>query len=299
MTQAVTISFAAYGGPEVLVPTEADVPDPGPSQVRVATRFSGVNPVDWKIRSGAMQSAFALTLPHVPGAEFSGLVEAVGDGVTGLRSGDAVFGLASGTYATRILATAVDLQRKPDDLSWEQAASLSVAAETAFRALEELRVTSGESLLVHGGAGSVGSMAVRFARARGIRVIASARRERHDYLGSLGATAVVDPSDAGQVDAALDAAGNDALAALIAVTGGRERVLTLANAPRAAEHGVRYSRGNSATYLAPALKLALALYSEGVPQLPVNRAFPLRGAADAHRLGEKGRLNSKMVLRAN
>jgi NADPH:quinone reductase-like Zn-dependent oxidoreductase len=108
-----------------------------------------------------MRTALDLTLPHVLGAEFSGIVHEVVQGVTDLHLGDAVFGPASGTYATHTLATAASLQRKPENLSWEQAASLPLAAVTAFRALQELKLGPGETLLVHGAAGSVVSMAVR------------------------------------------------------------------------------------------------------------------------------------------
>lgn len=299
------IAFAAYGGPDVLQPTDIDIPEPDPAQVRVAVRAAGVNPLDWKIRSGAMAAAVPVALPHIPGLEFAGTVEETGDGVSGLAVGDEVFGRAPQAYASLLLADASELRLRPDDLDVHRAAGLPVAAEAAHRALEELGVTAGETVLVHGAGGAVGALASQFAVARGARVVGTAAGRAHERLSRLGAVPV--EYGAGWADrvravapdgvaAVLDAAGADVLAESVQLAGGPARVLTLAD-PRAEEHGVRFSSGGSgADRTGAALDEALALHRRGALDLPLHEPVPLAEAARAHRAGEAGGLDGKLVL---
>ncbi|GHC46341.1 oxidoreductase [Streptomyces cinnamoneus] len=306
MTMIKAVTFDAYGPADVLRLVDTDLPAPGPGQVRVAVRCAGVNPIDHKLRSGALAELFPLDLPHVPGLEASGLVEAVGEGVTEVRAGDAVLGrTVTGAYAEQALASAAELVVKPLSLAWEEGAALPVAAETAWRTLDALRLSEEETLIVHGAAGGVGTLAVQFARARGIRVIGTASESNHAYLRGLGAIPVaygegladrVREAAPEGVDAALDAVGKgDAVGVSVELTGGPDRVVTIADAEGARRHGVRFSSGPSAQ-TATALGAALALHEAGILQLPVHRVYPLSQAAEAQRASEHGHLTGKIVL---
>ncbi|MEV6012667.1 NADP-dependent oxidoreductase [Streptomyces sp. NPDC051976] len=306
MTKSVV--FTEYGSADVLQVTETEVPEPGPGQVRIAVRVAGLNPLDTKIRAGYLQQVFPVTFPKVPGVEAAGVVEAVGEGVTDFAVGDEVFGpTVTGSYAGQALAAAATLGRKPASLGWEQAAALPVAAETTYRALELLDLKPGETLLVHGAAGGVGTVAVQFAVARGVRVVGTASEGNHAHLRALGAIPVlygdglverVRAAAPDGIDAALDAAGRgDVIPDSIELTGGTARVVTIADAMGAGRHGVRFTSGGADEYRGgPAFEEALALLGEGKLELPIHASFPLEQAADAQRASEAGHLTGKIVI---
>ncbi|MBD0696118.1 NADP-dependent oxidoreductase [Streptomyces sp. CBMA123] len=303
------IAFPQYGGADVLRPIEIELPAPGPGQVRVAVRAVGVNPLDHKLRSGELDGFFPVTFPAVPGYELSGVVEAVGAEVTGFAPGDEVFGaLMGGGYAEHALLAADELVLKPATLSWEEAAAIPVAAETSERALAVLGVRSGETLLVHGAAGGVGTLLLQIARARGITVVGTASETNHDYLRELGAIPVtygeglaerVRAAAPGGVDRVLDAAGKGGVLPLsIELTGSAERVLTIADIAGSQQHGVRFSGGaeNGESYHRRAFAAALALHEAGTLRLPVHQVLPLAEAARAQRISEEGHVRGKIVL---
>ncbi|MEV4441412.1 NADP-dependent oxidoreductase [Streptomyces sp. NPDC049577] len=301
------ISFDAHGPADVLRLVHVDPPVPGPGQVRIAVRSAGVNALDHKIRSGALRELFPVELPHVPGLEASGVVDAVGEDVTGVRAGDAVLGpTATGAYAEQALAEAARLVVKPVSLSWEEAAALPVAAETAWRGLAALGLREGETLVVHGAAGGVGTLAVQFAVARGVDVVGTASEIHHSYLRELGAVPVtygeglaerVRAAAPGGVDAAFDVAGKgDAVAVSVELTGSPERVVTIADPEGARRRGAHFSSGGRAAPTVPALTAALALHEAGTLRLPIHRVYPLAEAADAQRASEHGHLAGKIVL---
>lgn len=308
MTESIAaVAFTEFGPADVLHVHETEVPEPGPGQVRIAVRAAGVNPLDTKIRAGYLQQVFPVTFPHVPGVEAAGVIEALGEGVTGLALGDPVFGpTITGSYAEQALAPAARVALKPDTLSWEQAAALPVAAETSYRALELLAVRPGETLLIHAAAGGVGSIAVQIAVARGVKVIGTASEANHEHLRALGAVPVTYGDGLAErvravapdgVDAALDAAGRgDAIPVSIELTGGKDRVVTIADAQGAAQNGVRFTGGGESYRGEPAFEEALALFATGKLQLPIHRAFPLAEAAAAHRESEGGHLTGKIVI---
>src|SRR3954462_1177002 len=154
------IVFDRFGGPEVLHQADIEVPSPGPRQVRVRVKAAGLNAVDGKIRSGMMEALRPTTFPAVPGGELAGVVDAVGEGVTDLQVGDEVLGWSdTGSYAEYALAT--DVALKPAGLGWQDAAALPVASETAERVLSLLGVVAGETVLMHGASGAVGTVAVQ------------------------------------------------------------------------------------------------------------------------------------------
>nr|WSZ97572.1 NADP-dependent oxidoreductase [Streptomyces sp. NBC_00857] len=299
------IVFEEFGGPDVLHVKEVEEPHPGPGQIRVAVRAAGVNPLDYKIRRGWMEQAFATPLPAIPGLEFAGVVDETGEGVTDAAVGDEVLGwTATGAYAPYALAET--LVPKPASLGWDEAAAIPVAGETSRRVLDELAVRGGETLLVHGAAGSVGSVAVQLAVARGATVVGTAAPANHEYVRSLGAVPVaygdglvgrVRAAAPQGVDAVFDAAGKGALPDSIELRGGTtDRVLTIAD-PDAGKYGVPFSSGGTSpekkrSGLAENVRLA----AEGALRLNIARVFPLAEAAEAQAISEGGHAGGKLVI---
>ena len=274
------VQFSEFGGPEVLRVADVEEPHAGVGQVRVAVRGAGVNPIDWKVRSGAMQRFMPVELPSIPGGEVAGVVDEVGEGVTDVSVGDEVFGFAAGGGAAE-RAVLEHYATKPAGLPWAEAAGLPVAVETAARTLDLLGLEPGQTILVNGAAGGVGTAAVQFARTRGARVIGTASERNHEYLRSLGA----EPTTYGEglvervrelapegVDLALDTAGRGALPELIEITGSPDNVVTIADFA-AAEHGVRISTFAGERSF-DALGQAARLSESGDFTMPVERTFP-------------------------
>ncbi|MEV6635926.1 NADP-dependent oxidoreductase [Actinoplanes sp. NPDC051470] len=300
------VQFDRFGGPEVLHLGTADVPEPRAGEIRVRVRAAGVSPVDAGLRSGSTPMSARLTLPHIPGVDAAGVVDAIGDGVAGVAVGDDVFGLVDVATLGGASAEYAVLQMwapKPAAVPWTQAGAAGTSVETATRALDRLDLRPGMTLLVDGAAGGVGSMAVQLAAAREVRVIGTARAGNHDFLTGLGATPVAyGPGLAGRVaartvDRALDVAGAGSLPDLIALTGDPAAVLTLADFT-AREHGVRLSMGRLAGEPdgRHGLSAAAELFTQGRFAVPVEAVFPVEKAADAHRAIERGSRRGKLVL---
>ncbi|WP_042407195.1 NADP-dependent oxidoreductase [Streptacidiphilus carbonis] len=303
---AKAVSFSAYGEPVELRLTDTAVPKPGPGQVLLRVAAAAVNPLDWKLRRGFMQAVFPVEFPHIPGLEAAGTVVATGPGVDSWQVGDEVFGSAVAAYAEYALAEAATLAARPADLPVATAAGLPVAAETAVRALGLLDLKPGETLLVHGAAGSVATLAVQFAVADGIRVIGTAGERDHQALRELGAVPVLygdgvfdrvrEAADGQPVAAVLHTAGDGLLADSVALVGGPERVLTISAAQEAGPLGVRFTSGGDAAGAVEGLSRALALHAAGTLSAPVRTTLPLADAPTAHRLSEQGGGRGKIVL---
>jgi NADPH:quinone reductase-like Zn-dependent oxidoreductase len=264
-------------------------------------RAAGVNPFDWKVRRGLFGPSMPGSFPAVPGSDVAGVVEAVGPEVTAFAVGDEVLGAASGSYAEVALASADNLVAKPAGLSWAEAAALNTGVTTAYRALALLKLEPGETLLIDGAAGTVGSVAAQIAVARGVTVIGTASERNHQYLRSLGVKPVLygdglmDRVDAlGQVDAALDASGRGGLPALIDLTGGPERVITIAD-NNAGDFGVHFTSGSPDEQVPGALAEGVALAAAGKLKLSV-ATYPLDEAAEAQDESEEGHVRGKLVL---
>jgi NADPH:quinone reductase-like Zn-dependent oxidoreductase len=294
------VRFSRFGGPEVLEIADLPDPHPGPGEVRIAVRAAGVNPSDWKKREGLMDGE----LPQTMGHEAAGVVDELGQGVADVAVGDRVFGLSAAGAAQAELAVLSYYAPIPPSLDFAGAAALPAAVETATRALDQLGVGSGSTVLVNGASGSVGSAAVQLAVARGARVIGTASPANHEYLRSLRAEPVaygeglplrVRALAPDGVDVALDVAGSGVLPELIDLAGGPGHVITLADFAGAREHGVRFSSGDAgrAVY---ALGEIGELVESGRFTLPVVQAFPLAEVAEAHRVSERGHVRGKLVL---
>ena len=294
------VRFSEFGGPEVLQIAELPDPRPGPGQVRIAVRAAGVNPSDWKKREGLMDG----DLPQTMGHEAAGVVDELGEGVAGVAIGDRVFGFSAEGAAQAELAVLSHYAPIPPSLDFAGAAALPAAIETATRALDQLGVGGGSTLLINGASGSVGSAAVQLAVVRGARVIGTAGPGNHEYLRSLGAEPVaygeglaerVRALVPGGVDLALDVAGSGVLPELIELAGGAEHVLTVADFGGARAHGVRFSSGDAGRALHALAEIG-ELIESGRFSLPVARTFPLADVAEAHRVGERGHPRGKLVL---
>ncbi|MBM7776353.1 NADPH:quinone reductase-like Zn-dependent oxidoreductase [Actinokineospora baliensis] len=304
MTETMTaVAVTQFGAADVLRPITLPLPDPGPGEVRLRVRAAGVQPFDIAVRQGTGPPARAAVLPQVIGNEYAGVVDAVGGGVDSVAVGDEVLGFAVyGSYAEYRIAPVENLVRKPAGMPWEVAGSFTAGAQTAAMAIEDLGVRAGETLLVHAGAGAVGTMAVQLARLRGATVIATARQANHDYLRDLGAIPVeygeglverVRALAPGGVDAALDGAGIEALTASIELGVDRDRIVTLVVWDRFAEFGVRRVSG---TRSAARLAALVDLYDRGLLRAHVRSHYPLAEAADAHRDVETGHGRGRVVL---
>jgi len=294
------VRFSRFGGPEVLEIVDLADPHPGPGQVRIAVRAAGVNPSDWKKREGLMDRE----LPQTLGYEAAGVVDELGEGVADVAVGDRVFGFSVEGAAQAERALLSYYAPIPPSLSFADAAALPAAVETATRALDQLGVVGGTTLLVNGASGSVGSAAVQLAALRGARVIGTASPANHDYLRSLGAEPVaygeglagrVRALAPGGVDLALDVAGSGVLPELIELAGGAGHVITVADFLGAREYGVRFSSGDSGRAVHALGEIGEVIES-GRFSLPVAETFPLDDVAEAHRVSQRGHARGKLVL---
>ena len=183
------LQFTEYGGPEVLTWEDASVPHAGPGQIRIAVRAASVNPADWKLLAGAMSGGQPLVGMGYLGYDAAGVVDEVGEGVTGVSEGDDVFGRGQNTQAEYAVLDA--WAAKPPSIDWAVAAAAGVAGETSERGLRLLGVKAGDTIFVDGGAGGVGAVAVQMAVVRGARVIASASEANQDHLREIRAIPVL------------------------------------------------------------------------------------------------------------
>jgi NADPH:quinone reductase-like Zn-dependent oxidoreductase len=292
------VSFAEFGGPEVLQLVDAEKPHAGPGQVRIAVRAAGVNPVDWRVREGQVLSAHPIELPAGVGIDASGVVDEVGAGVRGVAVGDRVFGEGASTYAEFAVLSA--WAGMPDGLTFEEAAGYPSVVETALRIIGQVGVLPGQTLLVSGASGGVGSAVLQIARHRGIAVIGTAGAANQDYLRSLGAAAttygegwVERVRRLGRVDAALDLAGSGVIGELVELTGDPQKVISIADLG-APELGVRFF--GVAGSVPDALAEAVDLIVRGELHIPVEKSYPLADAAAAHVDSRAGHARGRRVV---
>ncbi|OKJ74769.1 NADP-dependent oxidoreductase [Streptomyces sp. CB02460] len=299
-----------YGGPEVLTETEAPAPEPGVGEIRVRVAAAGVNPTDWKHRDGTIP--YDHGLPATTGWDVAGTVDKVGPGVTIFDQGDAVFGMLPypyepGGYAEYATGPARSFAAKPDSIDFTQAAALPLASLTAWQALNDTaRLTRGQRVLIQGGAGGVGHLAVQIARHLGAEVIATASADDAEFVRSLGADQVFDYRTTTIGDVLTDAdvalvplTGQprlDSLRALrrggilVSLLGADDEALALAG-----ERGVRY-RSMMVQSDHAGMRAIADMAATGALRVKVHSTLPLSSAAEAHRLGEAGGIDGKLVL---
>ena len=294
------IRFDRFGPPDVLTLVDTDEPHPQAGQVRIEVRAAGVNGLDWKLRAGLVQDVFELSLPSGTGTDAAGIIDEVGDGVTDVRIGDRVFGVGTGALAEYTVLDAWTLM--PEGLSFTEAAGYPIPVETALRIVDQIGVQPGQTLLVSGASGGVGTAVVQIARDRGITVIGTAGPANQDYLRGLGAV----PTTYGEglvervralapdgIDAALDISGSGVIAECVELTGDPAKVLSIADftAPR---HGAQVSY--EAVDMPAALRRAAELYATGVLEIPVDKTFTLADAAAAQAHNEAGHAAGRTVV---
>jgi NADPH:quinone reductase len=305
----------AFGGPDVLRLVEQPAAEPGQGQACVTVRAAGVNPADYKAYSGAFGTDPA-RLPVRPGSEAAGMVTAVGPDASGpagpVAVGDEVIAYrAPGAYATELVVPAAALVPKPAALDWAQAAGLMVTGVTAWHLLAATEVHEADTVLIHGGAGGVGLMALQLATGRGAVPVVTASPARHGFLRDLGALPVaygtglaerVRAAAPGGVDAAIDLVGTDeAVDVSLELVADRARIATIVAFARGFQAGIKVLGGapgaDPGTQIRDAARLELArLAHDRVLRVFVTRTFPLAQAADAHRVIMGGHTTGKIAL---
>jgi NADPH:quinone reductase-like Zn-dependent oxidoreductase len=297
-----------YGGPEVLKYEDAPRPEPKENEALVRVIAAGVNPVDALIRSGKYAKFFGTTLPLIPGYDIAGIVEKTGVKITKLKAGDSIYAyvLWGGGYAEYAVATEGEATAKPKSLNYIEAAAVPLAALTAWQALiDTAKLSAGQTVLIHGGSGGVGSMAIQIAKARGAKVIATASTANQELLKELGANETVDYTKtkfedvAKDVDVVLDSVGKDTLARSYGVVRKGGIIATLVAEPDQAEldkHGIRgaaISVKPNASELAEITKLI----EEKKIKPVVSQVLPLTEAVKAQEQAATHHTRGKIVLR--
>jgi NADPH:quinone reductase-like Zn-dependent oxidoreductase len=300
-----TVQVKDYGGPEVLTPVRVPLPEFNAGQVLIQLQAAGVNPADWKIRSGYFKQFMPLQFPWTPGMEGAGIIQAVGANAAGFETGQAVYGIVSGGYAEYALAEAGDIQPKPESISFEEAASLPVGVLTAWAAvIDTANVQAGQRVLVHGGAGGVGAYAVQLARWKGAHVTATASAKNLDFARSLGAENGIDYNatrfeDVVQdLDAVIDTVGGDLIERSYQVI--RPGGIFVTVAGRLAEEAGKAQNIRAVSAgRAPNenLKKVSELVEAGKLKPVVGAKFPLDQARQAQELSQTGHGRGRIILK--
>jgi len=299
-----------YGKPDVLKYEDAPLPEPKENQILVRVIAAGVNPVDGAARSEKYAKFFGIRLPFIPGYDIAGVVEKTGGKVTKFKAGDSVYayiGLGEGGgYAQYAVVTEEEAAPKPKSLTYESAAAVPVVALTAWQALiDTANLSAGQTVLIHGGSGGVGSFAIQIAKARGAKVIATASTANQDFLKQLGAEVAIDYTKqkfeevAKSVDVVLDSVGKDTLVRSYGIVKKGGFVVTLVARIDDAEltkHGIR---GASLSVKPDSNELAEIgkLIDEGKIKVVVSQTFPLSEAMKAQEQVATGHTRGKIVLR--
>ena len=299
-----------YGGPEVLSYEEAPRPNPGPGEVLVRIRAAGVNPMDWKAREGRFREALAYRMPFVPGWDVSGVVEAVGPNVTLLAEGDEVYGYPSivrnGAYAEYAVVPEAELARKPRSLDHVEAASVPVAALTAWQGLFDVGdLRTGQKVLIHGGAGGIGTFAIQLARWKGASIVATASGRNQEFLRNLGADLTIDYQKSRfdhlvcDADLVFDTVGGDTLRRSWKVLKKGGILVSTVERPaeqEASTHEVRAAYVETSANPSELDQIA-KLIDTGMLRPMVEAVFPLNEARRAQELSQSGHARGKIVLR--
>jgi NADPH:quinone reductase-like Zn-dependent oxidoreductase len=301
------VLLTSHGGPEMLRYGDAPDPTAGPGEILVDIHAASLNAADYKVRLGG--SGYNVRFPHILGRDFSGVVGAVGTGVTDLAVGDAVFGVTDqgieGAYAEKIAIKAAIVARKPARLGHAEAAALGLTSLTALWAIEDTaQLKAGETILIQGGAGGVAGFAIQLAKHLGAKVITTASAANHDYVRRLGADQVIDynvedfSKTVADCDVVFDTVGGDVRAGSYTVLKPGGRLVWIAPAPQGFQPtraDVTTLRPNVARDRAH-LERMLSLLDLGAVWPPAITRYKLSEAAEAHRVIEARHLRGKLVL---
>lgn len=300
-----------YGGKETLKEVELESPSAGENQVVVESYATSVNPIDWKVREGYLKEKLPFNFPIILGWDVAGVVKSVGDNVKNFKEGDRVFArpatTSSGTYAEEVVVDAHLLAHMPENITFEEAASVPLVGMTAWQCLIDFAdVKKGDKVLIHAGAGGVGSFAIQLAKYKGAYVATTASGKNLEYLQSLGADQVINyvEEDFSKVleeyDVVIDTIGGEVLDKSFLVLNGGGRLVSIVDMPdkeKAKEKGVR----SGAVWLEPngeQLQQIGALMEEGQIKATIGHRFPFgeEGIEEAHRLSESHHARGKIVI---
>ena len=300
------VRFDHYGGLEVLQVVEVPRPVPGPGKVLVRVKAAGINPGEASIRKGLMADRFPATFPSGEGSDLAGVVEEVGPGVANVSIGDEVIGFVNdrSSHADFVLVESGNLIPRPVNVSWEQAGALFVAGTTAYAAVRAVALREGDTVVVSGAAGGVGSIAVQLARNAGAKVIGLAGDSNRKWLTDHGVNPVlygdgvedrIRAASGGKVDAFIDTFGGGyvELALKLGVT--PDRIDTIIDFAAAEKYGVK-SDGSQAAASAEVLAQLAGMLAAGRLEIPIAKVYPLADVRDAYRDLEQRHTQGKIVL---
>jgi NADPH:quinone reductase-like Zn-dependent oxidoreductase len=299
------VRFEDYGSVDVLNVVDVPVPVPGPRQVLVQVSAAGINPGEAKIRDGLLHKRFPATFPSGQGSDLAGVVTALGPGAVGVTVGENVIAYTDNraSQAEYVLVEAANLAPKPDAVPWDVAGALYVVGATAYAAVRAVATAAGETVVVAGAAGGVGSVAVQLARLAGATVIGLASPANHEWLAGKGVIPVTYGDGvadrirhaAPTVDAFIDTQGGDYVQLALELGVSPARIDTIANFSAVAEYGVK-GDGNSAGASAGTLAQLAGLIAAGQLEVPIAATFPLTDVRDAYRRLAGGHIRGKIVL---
>ncbi|MCR6483289.1 NADP-dependent oxidoreductase [Amycolatopsis sp. OK19-0408] len=300
------IRFDQYGDVDVLRVEDVALPVAGPGQVLVEVQAAGINPGEAAIRRGFLHERFPATFPSGQGSDFAGVVAELGEGVEEIAVGDEVIGFVEtrSSHADFVVAEAANLTPRPDGVSWEAAGALFVAGTTAYAAVRAVCAREGETVVVSGAAGGVGSLAVQLAQLTGAKVIGLAGEANHEWLRSLGVVPVsygegvlerIREAAPEGVHAFVDTFGSGYVELALHLGIHPGRIDTVIDFEAAAKYNVK-TDGNAAASSAEVLRELSLLIGKGLLEVPIARVYPLAEVHDAYRELERRHTRGKIVL---
>jgi NADPH:quinone reductase-like Zn-dependent oxidoreductase len=300
------VRFEKYGGLEVLQVVEVDRPTPGSGQVLVRVKAAGINPGEASIRKGMFADRWPATFPSGQGSDLAGIVEEVGPGVTNVAVGDEVIGFTNdrSSQAEFVLVECGHLVPRPANVSWDQAGALFVAGATAYAAVQSVSLSAGDTVVVSGAAGGVGSIAVQLARNAGAKVIGLSSDANHKWLADHGVIPVtygdgvedrIRAASGSKVDAFIDTFGGGYVELALKLGIAPNRIDTIIDFAAAAKYGVK-TEGNHEAATVDVLAQLAGLLAAGRLEIPIAKAYPLAEVRDAYRELEQRHTRGKIVL---
>lgn len=300
------VRFEQYGELDVLRVIDVEQPVPGPGQVLVRVKAAGINPGEASIRKGLLAARWPATFPSGQGSDLAGVITNVGEGVHGFVAGDEVIGFTHkrASHAEFVLVEASDLTPRPRGVSWEVAGSLFVAGTTAYAAVRAVALKRGDTVVVSGAAGGVGSIAVQLARREGAKVIGLASPAHHQWLSErniiplaygAGLEERLREVTGGRLDAFIDTFGADYVELALKLGVPPERIDTIINFEAVTKYGVK-SEGNAQGASATVLAHLAQLIDRGELEIPIAHVYPLARVQEAYRELEQRHTLGKIVL---